>query len=35
MAVITTPRRPQVAARRVGYGVAIAVNAVLLFLVIV
>jgi hypothetical protein len=33
MAVTTAPRRPQVATRRIGYGVAIAVNAVLLYLV--
>jgi hypothetical protein len=33
MAVTTTPRRPEVATRRVGYGVAIAANAVLLYLV--
>jgi hypothetical protein len=33
MAVTTTPRRPEVATRRVGYGIAIAVNALLLYLV--
>ncbi len=33
MAVTTTPRRPEAATRRVGYGVAIAGNAVLLYLV--
>jgi hypothetical protein len=33
MAVATTARRREVARRRVGYGVAVAVNAVLLYLV--
>jgi drug/metabolite transporter (DMT)-like permease len=31
MTVTTTPRRPTVAARRAGYGVAITINAVLLY----